>query len=166
MGRPSTDARPRGGRISARLLALALDPVGIWVPTFPQQQFACRSGHHVPDLRTGPFRAGLRMKSVRRAPDVFELTWDGNGRATWSYGKERIRGAKHTVWRRTGGHDILAGPRPEVSQALSRVKRCGPDELGSACPLGFGPTGCITPEDMMTTPLPRPSVEEEGRWRR
>jgi hypothetical protein len=38
----------------------------------------------VDDLRTGTFRAGLRVKGVRRTPGVFELTWDGNGRATWS----------------------------------------------------------------------------------
>ncbi|MEV6810478.1 hypothetical protein [Streptomyces sp. NPDC051132] len=42
----------------------------------------------VDDLRAGAFRAGLRVKGVRRAPGVFELTWDGNGRATRSYGPE------------------------------------------------------------------------------
>jgi hypothetical protein len=66
-----------------------------------------------PDLRAGGrFRAGLRIKRVRCAPGVFELTWAGNGRATWSYGTERIRGA-HIVWRRIGTHDILR-PRDRV----------------------------------------------------
>ncbi|MFI9311324.1 hypothetical protein [Streptomyces triculaminicus] len=64
----------------------------------------------VPDLRTGRFRAGLRIKRVRCAPGVYELTWSGGGRATWSYGTERIRGAQHIVWRRIGGHDIFTGP--------------------------------------------------------
>ncbi|MFD3484908.1 hypothetical protein [Streptomyces sp. NPDC058665] len=64
----------------------------------------------VDDLRTGRFRAGLRVKGVRRAPGVYELTWDGNGRATWSYGPEIVRGTQHIVWRRIGTHDILTGP--------------------------------------------------------
>ncbi|MGV9884448.1 hypothetical protein [Streptomyces sp. NPDC003006] len=64
----------------------------------------------VEDLRTGRFRAGLRVKGVRRVPGVFELTWDGNGRATWSYGKEIVRGERHIIWHRIGGHDILTGP--------------------------------------------------------
>ncbi|MET4922971.1 hypothetical protein P3L51_11515 [Streptomyces sp. PSRA5] len=47
----------------------------------------------VPDLRAGSgFRDGLRIKGVRCAPGVYELTWSGGGRATWSYGTERIRG--------------------------------------------------------------------------
>ncbi|MGW4758501.1 hypothetical protein [Streptomyces chartreusis] len=64
----------------------------------------------VDDLRTGRFRAGLRVKGVRRAPGVFELTWDGNGRATWQYGPEIVIGAQHIIWRRIGTHDILTGP--------------------------------------------------------
>ena len=64
----------------------------------------------VPDLRAGHFRPGLRIKRVRRAAGVFELTWAGNGRATWSYGAQRIQGAQHIVWHRIGTHDILTGP--------------------------------------------------------
>lgn len=64
----------------------------------------------VDDLRTGRFRPGLRVKGVRSAPGVFELTWDGNGRATWQYGPEIVNGAQHIIWRRIGTHDILAGP--------------------------------------------------------
>ncbi|MET9648547.1 hypothetical protein [Streptomyces syringium] len=65
----------------------------------------------VDDLRAGgPFRASLRIKRVRRAPSVFELTWDGNGRATWQYGSEIVRGAQHIAWRRIGGHDIFSSP--------------------------------------------------------
>ncbi|WP_258177331.1 hypothetical protein [Streptomyces solincola] len=42
----------------------------------------------VDDLRAGRgyFRVGLRVKGVRSAPGVFELTWDSNGRATCQYG--------------------------------------------------------------------------------
>ncbi|MFF9569948.1 hypothetical protein [Streptomyces sp. NPDC014685] len=61
----------------------------------PEQRRAFRQAvtAFVADLRSeGPFRAGLRVKGVRRAPGVFELTWDGNGRATWQYGQEIVRG--------------------------------------------------------------------------
>ncbi|MFE7805871.1 hypothetical protein ACFU51_14640 [Streptomyces sp. NPDC057430] len=64
----------------------------------------------VDDLRTGRFRPGLRIKGVRCAPGVFELTWDGNGRATWSYGPQIVPGEQHIVWRRIGTHSILTGP--------------------------------------------------------
>ncbi|WFB88331.1 MULTISPECIES: hypothetical protein [Streptomyces] len=67
----------------------------------------------VEDLRTGSFRAGLRIKRVRCSPGVYELTWAGNGRATWSYGTERIRGAQHIVWHRIGTHSILDRPLAE-----------------------------------------------------
>ncbi|MEV5982859.1 hypothetical protein [Streptomyces sp. NPDC052114] len=65
----------------------------------------------VDDLRTGgPFRVGLRVKGVQRAPGVFEVAWDGNGRATWSYGSEVVSGEPHIVWRRIGTHSIFTGP--------------------------------------------------------
>jgi hypothetical protein len=64
----------------------------------------------VADLRSGTFRPGLRVKGVRSSPGVFELTWAPGGRATWTYGPERIRGSRHIVWRRVGTHDILTGP--------------------------------------------------------
>jgi hypothetical protein len=47
----------------------------------------------VPDLRTGrQFRPGLRIKRVRCAPGVYELTWAPDGRATWAYALEQIAG--------------------------------------------------------------------------
>ncbi|MFH8371379.1 hypothetical protein [Streptomyces sp. NPDC018031] len=66
----------------------------------------------VRDLCTGrgSFRAGLRVKGVRCAPGVFELTWDSNGRATWQYGPEIVPGEQHIVWRRIGTHSILNRP--------------------------------------------------------
>lgn len=78
----------------------------------PEQRRRFRQAVHafVDDLRTGRFRAGLRVKGVQRAHGVFELTWDGNGRATWSYGEEIVRGERHTVWRRVGTHSILSVP--------------------------------------------------------
>ncbi|GAA2358952.1 hypothetical protein [Streptomyces cuspidosporus] len=64
----------------------------------------------VDDLRTGTFRTGLRIKGVRSSPGVYELTWAPDGRATWSYGQERIPGSRHVVWRRIGTHAILTSP--------------------------------------------------------
>ncbi|GAA2733537.1 hypothetical protein [Streptomyces nogalater] len=79
-----------------------------------------RRFHHVvrnafvPDLRTGRFRPGLRVKRVRQAPGVYELSWSMGagpaGRATWEYGPEHCPGEQHIVWRRVGGHDILNQP--------------------------------------------------------
>ena len=48
----------------------------------------------VPDLTAPdrPFRPGLRVKGVTAHPDVFEMTWDNDGRATFSYGEERVPG--------------------------------------------------------------------------
>jgi len=68
----------------------------------------------VEDLRTGRFRAGLRIKGVQRAPGVYELTWSMGtgpaGRATWEYGAPIVPGEQHIVWRRIGTHDILSSP--------------------------------------------------------
>lgn len=68
----------------------------------------------VEDLRTGNFRAGLRVKRVQRALGVYELTWSMGtgpaGRATWEYGPACRPGTPHIIWRRIGDHDILTGP--------------------------------------------------------
>ncbi|MCX4399963.1 hypothetical protein [Streptomyces sp. NBC_01767] len=56
-----------------------------------RRRFSQAVAAFVDDLRTGAFRPGLRVKGVRRAPGVFELTWEGNGRATWAYGAEVVR---------------------------------------------------------------------------
>ncbi|MFC9288720.1 hypothetical protein [Streptomyces sp. NPDC057052] len=68
----------------------------------------------VEDLRTGNFRAGLRIKRVQRAPGGYELTWSMGtgpaGRATWEYGPACRPGTPRIIWRRIGTHDILTGP--------------------------------------------------------
>ncbi|MER5748163.1 hypothetical protein ABT097_33455 [Streptomyces sp. NPDC002225] len=69
----------------------------------------------VDDLRTGgPFRPGLRIKGVRCAPGVYELTWSMGtgpaGRATWQYGPAQSPGTPHVIWRRIGTHSILTSP--------------------------------------------------------
>ena len=66
----------------------------------------------VPDLTAAdpPFRPGLRVKGVAAHPGVFEMTWDNDGRATFSYGSERIAGQAHIIWRRIGTHAIFTPP--------------------------------------------------------
>ncbi|WP_433372197.1 hypothetical protein [Streptosporangium sp. CA-115845] len=39
-----------------------------------------------------PFRPGLRVKGVTAHPGVFEMTWDSDGRISFSYGEEQIPG--------------------------------------------------------------------------
>ncbi|MBO0657116.1 hypothetical protein J1792_31650 [Streptomyces triculaminicus] len=48
--------------------------------------------------------------ALSQAAVTDELTRSGSGRAPWSYGTERKRGAQHFVWPRIGGHDIFTSP--------------------------------------------------------
>jgi hypothetical protein len=61
----------------------------------------------VADLDSGRFRPGLRVKGIKSAPGIFELTWAPNGRATFEYGTSIHEGEPHIVWRRVGTHDVL-----------------------------------------------------------
>ena len=56
------------------------------------------------------FRPGLRVKGVKGAPGVFEMTWASDGRATFSWGREKVEGQRHVIWRRCGTHDIFDRP--------------------------------------------------------
>jgi hypothetical protein len=76
----------------------------------PQQRDLFRSAiadKFVPDLRSGQFRAGLRVKGVQGEAGVFEMTWADDGRATFRYGNEVNEGEAHIVWLRVGTHDIF-----------------------------------------------------------
>jgi hypothetical protein len=64
----------------------------------------------VPDLATGAFRPGLRIKRVRATREVWEMTWAPDGRATWQYGVEVRAGRPHVIWRRIGTHGIFDEP--------------------------------------------------------
>ena len=62
----------------------------------------------VADLDRGQgFRKGLRVKGIRGALGMFELTWADDGRATCSYGESRREGEAHIVWHRIGTHEVL-----------------------------------------------------------
>ena len=66
----------------------------------------------VPDLAAPdrPFRPGLRVKGVTAHLGVFEVTWDGDGRATFSLGEECVPGEAHVIWRRIGTYAIFTPP--------------------------------------------------------
>jgi hypothetical protein len=65
----------------------------------------------VEDLEAGQgFRRGLRVKGVKGAPGIFEMTWAPDGRATFQYGGQRREGEPRIVWRRVGTHDIFGRP--------------------------------------------------------
>lgn len=65
----------------------------------------------IEDLRAGrPFRKGLRVKGVRGAEGVYEMTWADDGRATFQYGEKQIEGEPHVIWRRVGTHEIFGEP--------------------------------------------------------
>jgi len=76
-----------------------------------QAAFLGAVAEFVEDLAAGgPFRKGLRVKGVRGAGRVFEMTWAGDGRATFQYGDSVVPGEPHVIWRRVGTHAILRQP--------------------------------------------------------
>jgi hypothetical protein len=65
----------------------------------------------VEDLRNKRgFRPGLRVRGVKGAAGVYEMTWAPDGRATFEHGQELRSGQPNIVWRRVGTHDILRRP--------------------------------------------------------
>lgn len=65
----------------------------------------------VEDLRAGgEFRGGLRVKGVKGASGVFEMTWADDGRATFQYGEPVVAEESHVIWRRIGTHDAFRSP--------------------------------------------------------
>jgi hypothetical protein len=66
----------------------------------------------VDDLKgEGRFRSGLRVKPMKAAPGIFEMTWEiRNGRATLQFGPPLQEGEPHIIWRRVGGHEIFGKP--------------------------------------------------------
>ena len=79
----------------------------------PAQQaaFLLAVNQLVEDLQSSrPFRKGLRVKGVQGASGIFEMTWADDGRATFEYGDEVVKGDAHVVWRRVGTHSILKQP--------------------------------------------------------
>lgn len=95
---PTFEVRPRCRRDFERLT--------------PEQQraFLKPVARFVEDLRQGSFRKGLRVKAVKAAPGIFEMTWAPDGRATFQFGEPKRPGEPHVIWRRCGTHAILQEP--------------------------------------------------------
>lgn len=96
-------------------------PTFVWLARFgadfksltPAQQaaFLAAVEQFVEDLsKGGQFRKGLRVKGVRGAPGIFEMTWADAGRATFQYGAFVTPGEPHVIWRRIGKHQIFKQP--------------------------------------------------------
>jgi hypothetical protein len=84
-----------------------------WARLSPAQheQFLAAADKFVADLRAGRgFRAGLRVKGVRGALGLYEMTWAPDGRATFSYGRSVLGKEPHVIWHRIGAHEILREP--------------------------------------------------------
>jgi len=52
----------------------------------------------------------LRVKRVQGTTGIWEIMFAPDGRATCEYSQEIIAGEAHVIWRRVGGHGILAEP--------------------------------------------------------
>jgi hypothetical protein len=79
----------------------------------PAQQaaFLLAVAQFVEDLRSGrPFRKGLRVKGIKGASGIFEMTCADDGRATFEYGAEVAKGEAHVIWRRIGTHSVFKQP--------------------------------------------------------
>lgn len=63
-------------------------------------------------LRAKPlaFPPRLRVKRVEGTPRVWEMSFAGDGRATFTYGREVVPEEPHVVWRRIGDHSIFDDP--------------------------------------------------------
>jgi hypothetical protein len=76
-----------------------------------QAAFLAAVNEFVLDLRGHKgFRKGLRVKGVKGAAGIYEMTWADDGRATFEYGEPVQEGQAHIVWRRIGSHAIFAEP--------------------------------------------------------
>lgn len=79
--------------------------------TAQQTAFLAAVVQFVEDLAGGKgFRKGLRVKGVKGATGIFEMTWADDGRATFEYGEPVRQANPHVVWRRVGTHSIFKEP--------------------------------------------------------
>jgi hypothetical protein len=76
-----------------------------------QAHFLLAVAQFVEDLqRQRGFRKGLRVKGIKGASGIFEMTWAADGRATFEYGESTVPGEPHVIWRRIGTHEIFITP--------------------------------------------------------
>lgn len=78
-----------------------------------RRAFLAARDEFVAGLRAQPpqFAPRLRVKRVQATDGIWEMTWAGDGRATFSYGQQVMPGEPHIVWLRIGKHAILDDPK-------------------------------------------------------
>lgn len=81
----------------------------------------------------------LRIKRVQGTRDVWEMSYSGDGRATFRYGAEVRPGETHIQWLRVGGHEILS--RPEWRCVRSSLRLGDNNQGGTQAKVAFGPSG-------------------------
>ncbi|MHA6523358.1 hypothetical protein [Tessaracoccus sp. G1721] len=75
-----------------------------------KERFAPACDAYAADPAT-PWPASLRVKSVRAAPGILEMTWSfasHDGRATFEF--VTVNGELLCLWRRVGDHDVFKHP--------------------------------------------------------
>jgi hypothetical protein len=80
-----------------------------------------------PDLAVPgrPFRPALRVREMAGCPQVFEVTWSDDGRATFSYGAERVPGQPHVIWRQIGSFARRSSSRHPAGDAAKTLGAIG-----------------------------------------
>ena len=76
----------------------------------PEQKRLFRSAvrKFVADLKAGQgFRKGLRVKGIKGAEGMFEMTWAPGGRVVFSYGNSIRDNEPHIIWHAIGTHGVL-----------------------------------------------------------
>ena len=79
------------------------------------------------------FRPGLRVKKLSGRPDVYEMSWAADGRATFAMGNPIVAGKLHIVW--------LRGRQPRHPPATRSCSQFARTVVASASPWragGFG----------------------------
>ncbi|HEX4306446.1 MAG TPA: hypothetical protein VHZ54_10435 [Solirubrobacterales bacterium] len=81
------------------------------LPREQERAFRQAVGKLIDALKQGgePPRS-LRIKRVQGTRDVWEMSYSGDGCATFRYGPEVRAGETHIVWLRIGGHEIFSRP--------------------------------------------------------
>lgn len=98
---PTYEASPAFLRDYRRLTAAQRDRFATALSGFIADLLAMEAGER------HWFRPGLRVKPVRGAPGLYEMTWAPDGRSTFAWGDPVTGGTRHVVWRRCGDHSIL-----------------------------------------------------------
>lgn len=79
----------------------------------PEQQARFREAvrRFVEDLDNGRQpRSSLGIRQIRSAPGVYEFHFEGDGRATFSFGEPVKDREPHIEWRRVGTHAVYNAP--------------------------------------------------------